>query len=118
MLRLGHVGEAGVAQGRGIVPQIAGRNVGFVDQLDVPMDPQQSATKGAQLDADRGLAHKVAITSAMVIALICEFRWPENTAEFVEQELRFRLGWVWKNWRHNDLTKLLHPGDTSTRVMR
>jgi hypothetical protein len=27
---------------------ISGRNVGFVDQLDVPMDPQQSATQ-AQL---------------------------------------------------------------------
>jgi hypothetical protein len=53
----------------------------------------------------------------MVIALICKFRRPENTAESVEQEVRFRLGWVWKDWRHNDLTKLLHPGDTSTRVM-
>lgn len=33
-----------------------------------------------------------------VTAFICQFQWPGNTTEPLEQEVRFCLSWVWKAW--------------------
>jgi hypothetical protein len=35
-------------------------------------------------------------------AFIRQFRWPGSATEPVEQEVRFRLNWVWKEWLEED----------------
>jgi hypothetical protein len=37
-----------------------------------------------------------------VVGFIRQFQWPENAAELVQQEVRFCLSWVWKEWLEED----------------
>jgi len=44
----------------------------------------------------------VSRSSSEVTAFIRRFRWPGNVTEPVEQEVRFSLNWVWKEWLEDD----------------
>jgi hypothetical protein len=41
-------------------------------------------------------------SSNEVTAFIRQFRWPGNATEPVEQDVRFSLNWVWKEWLEDD----------------